>query len=107
MIKSVTQNSSANSPQTITITKSTGVSRIFIRHITVATKGGDVSADIDIVLNDNAVAKWATAYRSAKIFGGTFDLGKGFPIVDGDATIVIDSGGAGVITVASIIYEII
>jgi hypothetical protein len=107
MIKTVTGTSGANAAQTLTITLPANKKRIFLRHLTVTTKGADVASDIDIVINDNAVAIYPIALRTGKVFGGDFDFGKGIPIRAGDCTIVIDAGGASVVTVAGAVYEIL
>jgi hypothetical protein len=107
MVKSVTGTSGAASAQTVTITMPSNKKRIFIRNICVTTKTADIGGDVDIVVNDNGTAVWAAVLRSAKVYGAVFDMGKGIPIRDGDATIVVDSAGAGAVSVCSVIYEIL
>jgi hypothetical protein len=99
--------SSANTAQTITITMPSKRSRIYIRHLTVTTKGADIAGDVDIVVNDNGVAAFPIVLRAGAVYGVNLNFGKGIPIRGGDCTIVIDAGGASVITVAGVIYEIL
>jgi hypothetical protein len=109
-VKAVTQTSGSNAAQTITITMpTTGKKgrRMFIRHLTVTTHTADIAGDVDIVINDNAVAVWAAALRSGKVYGASWDFGKGIPIRDGNCTIVIDALGAAGTTIGSVIYELI
>ena len=99
--------SSANTELTVTISLPSNKSRIFIRTLTVTTKGADISGDVDIAINDNETLTYPIALRSAEVCGGHFDFGKGIPIRGGDCTIVVDAGGASVITVVGVVYEII
>ncbi len=106
-VLTATGTSTANNPQTITITLPSTKSRIFIRHLTVTTKGADIAGDVDIVINDNGTAVFPIALRSGAVYGVNMDFGKGIPIRNGNCTIVIDAGGANVVTVAGVVYEII
>lgn len=106
MFYTATGTSSANTAKTTTITKKAGRD-LYLRHLTVTTKGADIAGDIDIVINDNAVAKYPVALRSGAVYGINMNFGDpGIPINDGDCTIVVDAGGANVVTVTSAIYEI-
>ena len=107
MINSTVGTSSANSAKTTTITMPSNKKRIFIRNLTLTTKGADIAADVTIDIKDNGTTVWSAALRSGKVFGGIWDFNKGLPIRNGDCTIVVAAGGAGVITVTSIIYEIL
>lgn len=106
MVHSVISTSAADTEKTLTISRG-NKRRIFIRNITVTTRGADIAKDVQIIVNDNAVAIWKASLRSAKVFGGAFDLGKGIPVRDGDCTIVVDDAGASCITDTSVIYEIV
>lgn len=103
----VTNDSAANTAKTTTITKPTG-KEIYIHTLTVSTGGADLAADCSIVINDNAVAVWKVEFRAGQIFGGHFDFSScPIPVRSGDATIVVDAGGASVVTTTSVTYEIL
>lgn len=106
MVTSQVSTSAANTEKTMTIARG-NKKRIFIRTLTVTTRGGDVAADTNIIINDNGTKVWGAVLRSGKVFGGHFDFGKGLPIRNGACTIVVDDAGANVITETSAIYEVI
>jgi hypothetical protein len=107
----VTQDSSANAAQTVTITppvRTTGGRRkkLVIHSITVTTKGGDIAADVGILVTANGDT-WNAELRSAKVFGGHFDFSHPIDCGFVAATVTVDAGGASVVTTCSVQYEII
>ena len=109
----VTQDSSANTAQTVTISalaRQTGGSskRYKIHSVTVTTKGADLAADIGILITTGYGFTWNAELRSGKVFGfdkifGPFGLDCG----PGATTVVVDAGGASVVTTCSVHYEVI
>lgn len=108
-LRTLSADSVADTEKTHTITQpSAGPQRrILIHWITVSTRGGDIAADAEIIINDNGVRRWRLDLRSAKVFGGHI-LFAPCPIViqDGDCTIVTGEGGANVIVSTSVGYEV-
>jgi hypothetical protein len=81
--------------------------RIFIRHLTLTTKGADPATDVTIDIKDNGTIVYPIALRAGSVFGVNADFGKGIPIRAGDCTIVVGAAGASCITVLGVVYEII
>lgn len=101
-----TDESAANTAKTVTITKPTG-KEIHIHSLAIGSRGADISSDVTVTINDNAIAIWAMEFRAGQVFGGFFDFSScPIPIRAGDATIVADAGGAGVIMRIAATYEI-
>jgi hypothetical protein len=81
--------------------------RIYIHSITVTTSGADIAADVGIAVADNGTTIWNGELRSGKVFGGHFAFPAPIPIRAGNCVITVDAGGASVVTVTSVIYEIV
>jgi hypothetical protein len=109
-----TANSGANAAATLTITapkvnnNSSTVKKILIHSITVTTSGGDIAADIGILLTKVSSGEtWNAELRSAKVFGGHFPFSHAIDCGHGNVTITTDAGGASVIVTTSVQYEVI
>jgi hypothetical protein len=76
----VTQDSTANTLQTVTITppyrqNNAGTrKKVLIHAITVTTKGADIVDDTGILLTTAAGETWNAELRGAKVFGGHLSL---------------------------------
>jgi hypothetical protein len=109
----VTANSGANAAQTVTLTppfrqgNAAPYKKLVIHSITVTTSGGDIAADIGILLTKPNSETWNAELRSAKVFGGHFDFSHPIDCGHGVSTIVVDAGGANVVTTCSVQYEIL
>ena len=103
-----TDVSAANTAKTITKAAVAGKSH-YITAIEVSTKGADAASDIDVVLNeDNAgtpVAKWQEVIGTYAVSGSRCGIVFAKPIkltAGKTADLVVDAGGAGVVTVANL-----
>jgi hypothetical protein len=117
-MKVVTQDSSANTANTLTLTApdrspSSGITvrrkRILIHAITVTTKGADLAADMGVLLTTSTAETWNAELRSGKVFGAHFSFYNPIDcgIEDGNVTIVADAGGASVVSTLSVQYELV
>ncbi len=103
---SVTQTSGANAAQTITINAVADKSH-YIVGFEVAIKAAAAVTDIDVVLNDGATAKWSTVIGAGAAIGTRVGMMLPYPIKMTAATavtLVVDAGGASVVTLANIAY---
>lgn len=109
MVNSATQDSAANTEQTLTITRGNR-KRIYLRHLTVSIQGEDHTADVTVDVKDDGVTVYSTVLRAGKVFIDDADLGDGIPIRNGNCTIVASAAGGATnsaITTLSTTYEII
>jgi hypothetical protein len=96
----VTQDSSANTLQTVTITapnrqkNSAPTKKILIHSITVTTKGADIVDDTGILLTTATSETWNAELRGGKVFGGHFDFSHPIDCGNGNVTIAVDAAGA-------------
>ncbi len=100
---SVTQDSTANTAQTLAKDANTE-NKHFITSIEVAIKGATAGADINIVLKAGATAIWKSVIGSGAARGTRINAVFNHPIEmakNTAANLVIDAGGADVVTVAS------
>ena len=103
-----TDVSAANTAKTITKAAVAGKSH-YITAIEVSTKGADAASDIDVVLNeDNAgtpVAKWQEVIGTYAVSGSRCGIVFAKPIkltAGKTADLVVDAGGASVVTVLNL-----
>jgi hypothetical protein len=104
----VTSASTANTAQTLTKAAVEGKSH-YITAIEVAIKGNAAADDIDIVLTEDAagtpIAKWSEVIGAGELRGASKGIVFNDPIklaVNKTADLVVDAGGASVVTVANI-----
>jgi hypothetical protein len=86
---------------------SSKVKKILIHSITVTTSGGDIAADVGILLTKASGETWNAELRSGKVFGAHFPFPHPIDCGHGNVTIVTDAGGAGVVVTTSVQYEVI
>ena len=106
--------STAGAAKTNTITapkinnNSSKVKKVLIHSITVTTSGGDIGADVGILLTKVATSEtWNAELRSGKVFGSHFTFPHPIDCGHGNVTIVTDAGGSGVVVTTSVQYEVI
>ena len=104
----VTGVSGANAAQTITRAAVAGASH-YITAFEVSTRGGDVAADINILLQEDAagapVTHWQEVIGTFAVSGSRVGLVLSRPIrltAGMTADLVVGAGGAGVVTVANL-----
>ena len=108
-VLSATTESAADTAVTLTIAMGNGKNRIFLRSLTVTTRGADLPDDVQIDVNDDGTEIWSMNLRSLQVFGAHISFPKNGPVIAraGDMTIVAGAAGAACIVKISCTYEII
>jgi hypothetical protein len=108
-VLSAVTESSANTAVTLTITMPTGKHRIYLRSLTVTTRGADLATDVEVDVDDNAVEVWSMSLRAGQIAAAHVEFPKNGPVVAraGDMTITAGAGGASVLVKIAATYELI
>jgi len=102
----VTQDSSANAVNTLTVVGVEGKS-IYVEAIEVVTSGASAGSDINILLKDGATTKWKTIIGSGASRGTRVGIVLPMPIkitAGANCVLAVDAGGASVVTTANLAY---
>ncbi|SPF51245.1 hypothetical protein SBF1_50129 [Candidatus Desulfosporosinus infrequens] len=106
-VSCVTQDSSSNSPQTLTIASVTGKS-IYVTAIEVVISGGSAGNDIKALIKDGSAINWKEVIGSGASSGTRCGWESAIPVkmtaIGDSLTLVIDAGGTGVVTTANIAF---
>lgn len=106
VVQTETQDSSANSSQTVTVAGSSGRFH-FVTGFEVAISGADASEDIFVTVEDDGTAIWKTVIGSGSARGERTGIAFSRPVRIGrgnDLTLVVTAGGASVVTHANLEY---
>jgi hypothetical protein len=106
MVYATTQASAANTAQTLTVARG-NKKRIFLKELTFSSGVAAIVPDVTIAVKDNGTTVWQVELLAAHARPEQFEFGKGIPIRNGDLTIVVDAGGATVVTYISACVEVV
>lgn len=108
-VLSVTQDSSANAINTLTVAGVVGQS-IYVEAVEVVISGASAGSDIKVLLKDEATTKWKTVIGSGANRGTRVGIVLPMPIkITSGVNLIlsIDAGGSSVITTANVAYYMI
>lgn len=106
-VLSAVTESTANAEVTLTIAMPPSKHRIYLRSLTITTRGADVATDVEVDVKENGTEIWSTNLRAGKVFWEFFPFPKNGPIVsrEGDLTVVAGAAGADVLLKIAATYE--